>query len=93
MRRAVFRTTFARLHGTCELFDSADFDNDELPSLIKSLLDLFGDVDNLRNRNAFVPATNESIKDLYEIEGVSFFAINVEVFDLRSMLDRTFAAQ
>lgn len=93
IRRTVFRAALARLDVAGQFLDPSDLDDDKLPSFIERFLDLLGDVDNLRDRQAFVPAADEAVKDLYKVEGIPFFPVGIEVLDFRPMLDRTLASQ
>jgi hypothetical protein len=93
MRGAVLRTSLASFDSTCEFLDPTNFDNDKLPPLVERFLDPLRNVDDLRNWYALVLATNESIKDLHEVEGVSLLPVRFQIVNLRSMLDGTLATQ
>jgi hypothetical protein len=91
LRGAVPNTALAALDCAGEFLDPAGFETNVFPSLIKRLLDLVGHVDDLRSWDYVIPAMNKPIKDLVKPKAVFGLTIIIQIPDLASVEDLTFA--
>jgi hypothetical protein len=79
LRCAKSNAALAALYSAGQFFDSARLKADILPSLIQSLLDFVGDVDDLRGGDDIVPPMNEAIENLVKPKAIFDFAIVVKI--------------
>lgn len=93
LRGTKANTALAALDGTSKFFYPTRFQADVLPSLIQGLLNLVGHIDDLRRGDNIVPAMDEAIIYLIKPEAVLRFAVFIEIADLTSMQDLTFASE
>ena len=88
-RSAKSRAALACLDGAGQFFHSTSLDCNELPALIERFLDLFRNIDDLRCRNAFIPASDKAVENLNEIEGIAFPAVGLQIVYLGAVFDCT----
>lgn len=78
-------TSFTGLDSASQLLHAAGFETNVLPAFIKRLLDLIGDVGDLRSWNDIIPAMDEAIETLIKPEAVRLLAVIIQVVDLAAV--------
>jgi hypothetical protein len=92
-RRTITTASFATLGVAGKLFDLGGLDNDVLPPLVQGLFDIFGDIDDCRGWDDLVPAMDEAVKNLVEIEMVAFFFVFLDITTLTFVGNKAFATK